>query len=165
MPSCPKNRACSASEGRPPCLCWLKGVLGADRGSRFITGALFACREEGGWARADSRRDGVRHQLPGTLRPALLILTHFSLMQFWPPGWLVFFFFFSFANEETASLQKPEAIKLLKGAVGFESESPHGVSVLTVPPALSSLYSVSVGRLLSFSESQLYHQKNRSTGY
>ena len=83
-------------------------------------------------------------------------------MQFWPPGW---FFFFFFANEETASLQKPEAIKLLKGAVGFESEPPHGVSVLTVPPALSSLYCVSVGRLQSFSESQLYHQKNRSTGY
>ena len=87
--------------------------------------------------------------MPGTLRPVFLILTHFSLMQFWPPGWFVCFFFF--ANEETA--------------VGFESEAPHGVSVLTVPPALSSLYCVSVGRLLSFSESQLYHQKNRSTGY
>ena len=124
MPSCPKNRACFASEGRPPCLCRLKGALGADRGSRFITGALFALREEGGWARADNRKGGVRHRLPGTLRLALLMLTHYSLMQFWPPGC---FFFFFFANEETASLQKPEAIKLLKGVVGFESESPHGV--------------------------------------
>ena len=37
-------------------------------------------------------------------------------------------------------------------------------SVLTIPPALSSLHCVSVGRLLSFSESQLYHQKNRRQG-